>query len=133
MENEIKIQPVMYIIMNKGVKMSTGKMIAQGSHTSCEAVRISKPDMVKAWNEHGFYTKLVLEARDSEHLKTFQKYLEYRNIKSALIIDEGRTEIPKHTPTALGVEIIDKNEFGPIFKGLNLFKDKIKVTLEFVR
>lgn len=132
MKDEKEINPVMYIIMNKGLKMSTGKSIAQGAHAACESIRISNSDMVKAWNKFGFYTKLVLEARDAEHLKNFQKYLLDRPvpIKSELIIDEGRTEIPKHTPTALGIEIIDKNEFGPIFKELNLFKDRWKITFE---
>lgn len=133
MEEEIEKMPVMYIIMNKGVKMSTGKSIAQGSHAACKALEISDKGWVDAWNKYGFYTKIVLEARDGEHLKTFQKYLEDRGIKSVLIIDEGRTEIPKHTPTALGVEIVDKNEKGPIFKELDLYKDNIKVTVEFTR
>lgn len=125
----------MYIIMNKGIRASTGKLVAQGAHAACEAVRISKPEMVEAWNKYGFYTKLVLEARDAQHLEDFQKYLLERPvpIKSVLIRDEGRTEIPKHTATALGVEIVDKNEFGPLFKELDLFKDKIKVTVEFER
>jgi peptidyl-tRNA hydrolase len=121
----------MYIIINKGAKMSTGKSIAQGAHAACKAVEISKPHLVEAWNKYGFYTKLVLEARDAKHLQDFKQYLEERNILSVIIIDEGRTEIKKHTPTALGIEIVDKNEFGPIFKELNLYKDKIKVTVEF--
>ena len=133
MTEEKEINPVMYIIMNKGLKMSTGKSIAQGAHAACEAVRISKPELVEAWNKFGFYTKLVLEARNDKHLLTFQKYLEERDIKSVIIIDEGRTEVEKHTPTALGIEIFDKNDLGPIFKELNLFRDKIKVTVEFER
>lgn len=129
----IERQPVMYIVMNKGVKMSTGKMIAQGSHAALKALELSDKQIVDEWNRFGFYTKIILEARDGEHLKNFQKYLEDRGIKSALILDEGRTEIPKHTPTALGVEVVDKNEKGPIFKELDLFKDNIKVTVEFTR
>ena len=130
---EQKIQPVMYIFINKGIKMSTGKSIAQGAHAACEAVRISKPEMVKAWNEFGFYTKMVMEARDGNHLKDIQKYLGDRGVRSTLIIDEGRTEIAPHTPTALGIEIVDKNESGPIFQEFSLFKDKIKVSVEFER
>lgn len=131
--SEEQMNPVMYIFINKGLKMSTGKCVAQGAHAACEAVRISKPEMVKAWNEYGFYTKMVMEARDADHLKDIQKYLQDRDIKSALIIDEGRTEILKHTPTALGVEIIDKNTLGPVFQEFDLFKDKIKVSVEFER
>lgn len=130
---EAKINPVMYLFINKGLGMSTGKSVAQGAHAACEAVRISKPGMVKAWNKYGFYTKMVMEARDANHLSTIQKYLEERNIKSKLIVDEGRTEIPKHTSTALGVEIVDKNIQGPIFQEFDLFKDKIKVSVEFER
>lgn len=121
----------MYIFVNKGLKMSTGKSIAQGAHAACKAVEISYPEMVKAWNEFGFYTKMVMEARDENHLTTIQKYLSERNIKSVMIIDEGRTEIPKHSATALGVEIIDKNVQGPIFQEFDLYKDKIKVSVEF--
>ena len=123
----------MYLFVNKGIKMSTGKAIAQGAHAACEAVRISNHDMVKAWNEFGFYTKMIMEARDENHLKDIQKYLDDRGVKSILIIDEGRTEIPKHTPTALGVEVIDKNVLGPLFQEFDLFKDKIKVSVEFER
>lgn len=133
MEEEKRMNPVMYIFINKGLKMSTGKSIAQGAHAACEAVRMSKLEMIKAWNEYGFYTKMVMEARDANHLDYIQKYLEERDIKSKLIIDEGRTEIPAHTPTALGVEIIDKDIQGPIFQEFDLFKDKIKVSVEFER
>ena len=130
---ETKTNPVMYLFVNKGLKMSTGKAIAQGAHAACEAVRISNPDMVKAWNEFGFYTKMIMEARDENHLATIQKYLEERNVNSIMIIDEGRTEIPKHSKTALGAEIVDKNTLGPIFQEFDLFKDKIKVSVEFER
>ena len=72
-----------------------------------------------------------MEARNEEHLKTIQKYLEDRKIKTALIIDEGRTEIDAHQATALGVEVIDKNEKGEIFKAFQLYKPEIEIKVKF--
>lgn len=65
---------------------------------------------MKEWYVGGHYKKLVMEARDSEHLFTIKHYLEERGFKVALIIDEGMTEIPSHTATALGVAVVDKDD-----------------------
>jgi hypothetical protein len=48
-------------------------------------------------------------ARDTEHLYTIERYLQERHVNTKLIIDEGRTEIAAHSPTALGVEVVDKD------------------------
>lgn len=127
----IKPNPVMYIFVNKSIGMSPGKMAAQVAHAAVVASDRSNPEMRNAWNEYGFYTKLVMEARDSNHLETIMKYLEERNIRSWIIIDEGRTEIKKHTPTALGVEIIDKDTKGEIFKSFDLYKPELSITVKW--
>lgn len=56
------------------------------------------------------YTKLVMEARDAEQLQWFNHYITERDFATSLIIDEGRTEIEAFSPTALGVEIVDKDD-----------------------
>jgi PTH2 family peptidyl-tRNA hydrolase len=126
-----KPNPVMYIFVNKSLNMSPGKMAAQVAHAAVVSSDRSNPDMRKAWNEYGFYTKLVMEARDSEHLETIMKYLAERKINSWIIIDEGRTEIKKHALTALGVEIIDKNPLGEIFKSFDLYKPELTITVKW--
>lgn len=104
------MKPVMYLFANKGLGMSTGKTAAQVAHAAVQAYRVSTDDMVDAWMEGDHYTKLVMEARDTEHLMTIDRYLKDRGFNRVLIIDEGRTEISPHTPTALGVEIVDKDD-----------------------
>jgi PTH2 family peptidyl-tRNA hydrolase len=107
---KILTKPVMYLFLNKGLGMSTGKAAAQVAHAAVEAFRLSESNLLQDWYTGGHYTKLVMEARDTEHLFVIKHYLEERGFKVALIIDEGRTEIEPHTPTALGVEVVDKND-----------------------
>lgn len=104
------MRPVMYIFANRGLGMSPGKLAAQVAHAAVEAFRISDKDLVDAWYVGKHHTKLVMEARDTEHLLSIERYLNERGFQTTLIIDEGRTEIPPHTPTALGIEIVDKTD-----------------------
>lgn len=90
--------------------MSTGKAAAQAAHAAVEAYRVSKSDMVDAWYTGGHYTKLVMLAEDTENLMVINAYIQNRGFRTGLIIDEGRTEIKAFSPTALGVEIVDKDD-----------------------
>ena len=128
---EKETYPVMYLFLNTKLGMSPGKMAAQVAHAACLAQRGSDDKMVADWYKHGFYTKLVMEARDAEHIKNIERYLNERDIKTFIVIDEGRTEIEKHSVTALGVEVIDKNVRGPIFQEFKLYTPKIVMTAEF--
>jgi PTH2 family peptidyl-tRNA hydrolase len=103
------MKPVMYIFANRGLGMSPGKLAAQVAHAAVEAYRISVPALLEEWYKGGHYTKLVMLARDTEHLYTIERYLQERHVNTKLIIDEGRTEIAAHSPTALGVEVVDKD------------------------
>lgn len=116
------MKPCMYIFINEGLRMSPGKIAAQASHAAVEAYRISQPyaapnetekqarkTLLDAWYEGGHYMKLVMSARDSEHLMTIERYLNARGFKTTLIIDEGHTEIDPHQATALGVALVDKD------------------------
>jgi PTH2 family peptidyl-tRNA hydrolase len=116
----------MYIFVNKGLGMSAGKMAAQAGHAAVEAYRLSENDLLKEWYKGGHYTKLVMEARDTEHLLTIERYLEDRGFASTLIIDEGRTEIEAHTPTALGVAVVDKDDphTAASFASFKTYRDK---------
>jgi PTH2 family peptidyl-tRNA hydrolase len=109
----------MYIFANAGLGMSPGKLAAQCGHAAVEAYRLSidrdiherhatEQSMTKAWLDSG-HTKLVMEARDTEHLISIHMYLTQKGYNTSLIIDEGRTEVSPHTPTALGVQIVDKD------------------------
>jgi peptidyl-tRNA hydrolase len=112
------MNPVQYIIIDKGLGMSAGKMAAQACHASVEGVRISAREpngnpwdasLVNRWYRGGHYAKIILEVADATALRIAQAYIESRGFKTALIIDEGRTEIPAMSATALGCEIVDKD------------------------
>lgn len=124
-------KPVMYIFVNRGLGMSAGKIGAQAAHAAVEAFRISKPGLIKSWYSGGHYTKLVMLATSEQHLSTIQEYLEARGFKTALIIDEGMTEIAPHSKTALGVEIVDKADehTRDTFSQFQLYKDEIRFSV----
>ena len=98
----------MYIFANRGLGMSAGKLAAQVAHAAVRSYEISDKKSISKWNKGGHYMKLVMLARNNDHIRTIQKYIEDRGYKTILIIDEGLTEIEPHQPTALGVEILDK-------------------------
>lgn len=126
---------VMYIFLNKGLGMSLGKAAAQAGHAAIEGYILSDKKLLKDWYSGGHYTKLVMQARDEGHLKTIQKYLEDRGFKTSLIIDEGMTEIDAHQATALGVEVVDKEDkhTEDTFSTFDLYRDTIRVNLEINR
>lgn len=107
------MKPVMYLFANKGLGMSPGKLAAQVAHAAVEAYKLTvsnNPEILEEWYKGGHYTKLVMEARDEGHLITIRYYLRERGFQNVLIIDEGRTEISPHTVTALGVEVVDRDD-----------------------
>jgi peptidyl-tRNA hydrolase len=138
MEGDL-VKPAMYIFVNKGLGMSTGKTAAQVGHAAVEALRLSQSnpphlpgdkfwydtEAVVAWNTGGHYAKYIMECRDTEHLLATERYLNDRGFKTALIIDEGHTEIDPITPTALGVEIVNKDDrhTAATFESFKLYKD----------
>lgn len=105
------MNPCMYILMASPgtTAMSPGKLAAQAAHAAVEAWQISDKNsqVVNRWYCGGHYMKIVLMADD---LRVAERYINDRGFKTALIIDEGRTEFEGGlTPTAIGVEILDKN------------------------
>lgn len=128
-------RPVMYIFVNRGLGMTSGKLMAQASHAAIQAYQLSKPTVIKEWMLGKHYTKLVMLAKDEQDIQNIQDYLESRGFRTEMIIDEGRNEIDPITKTALGVEIVDKD--GPhveaTFSSFELYEDVVRATLEFKR
>lgn len=132
-------QYVQYIVANKALGMSGGKLAAQVGHAVQKGyeLTLAYPDaaeVIAEYNKTG-HTKIVLEARDAGHLTAFRDYAKSRGISSWLVIDEGRTEVPEHSPTALGFPILDKSDrdIGFTFADLRTYRDRVKVTLELDR
>jgi peptidyl-tRNA hydrolase len=126
---------VQYIVANKAVGMSSGKLAAQAAHAAVKGVKLFTSDEVyDEWDKTG-HTKIVLEARDEAHLIAFREFAKSRGYQSWLVIDEGRTEVAAHTPTVLGFGVLDKadRDVAHTFADLRTYRDKIKVTLEMDR
>jgi PTH2 family peptidyl-tRNA hydrolase len=109
-------EPVMYIIVNKEVKMSPGKLAAQVAHS---AVKASHEGYETGWWDswyQGSYTKIILKASKFEMQELMNKY--YAQVSFTL--DEGRTEIPKGTLTTLAFIPMLKSEAPPELAKLKL-------------
>lgn len=131
---------VQYIVGNKGLGMSPGKLSAQVAHAAVKGVMMTWQDgldgehIYAEWDATG-HTKIVLEVTDAQHLTAFREFAKSRGINSWLVIDEGRTEVAPHSPTALGFPILDKSDrdVAHTFADLRTYREKIKVTLELDR
>lgn len=136
------MKPAMYIFINKGLRMSAGKIAAQAGHAAVEAYRETTEKakqetsdssgfdhrtqrLIDEWYKGGHYAKYVMEARDDAHMRNIKDYLEARDFKTVLIIDEGHTEVPPLSATALGVELVDKDDphTAATFSSFQLFKE----------
>lgn len=126
------MNPVQYIFANRGAGMSPAKLAAQVAHAAVLSYTESKPALAEAWINGGHYTKIVLLAEDEQQLDNIREYLTERGIKTSMVIDEGRTEVRPFTKTALGCEIVDKNDpaIQPIFGEFKAYREnKPKRTL----
>jgi PTH2 family peptidyl-tRNA hydrolase len=103
-------KPVMYILANQSLNMSHGKIAAQVAHAAVRSA-VSDLDYVRLhnWLDNG-ETKIVLAARDAEHMLTAETYINNRGYKTYTVIDEGRTEIPPLSKTAMAVQLVDKSD-----------------------
>ena len=128
--------PIIYVIANKGLHMSAGKLAAQVGHAIGMAMVKANSDDSYSWKTATHKTIIVLEGRDEKHLYSAQKYLTQRGIETQMIIDEGANEIDPITETALVSDIIDKDNDLEVIKAFSIFKlyrDTIDVSFRFER
>ncbi len=90
------------IAVRSDLKMSKGKLAAQASHASVEAVLRSDKDDIKFWREQGM-KKIVVKVATKEALFTLKKEAEDAGLVCALITDAGHTEVEPGTVTCLGI------------------------------
>jgi peptidyl-tRNA hydrolase, PTH2 family len=90
------------IIFRKDLKMSPGKMVAQGAHAAVEAVAKASLEAVERWRRNGI-TKVVLRCADEKELYKLYKKAVSLELPAAIIVDEGRTEVKPGSVTALGI------------------------------
>lgn len=113
-------ETVMYIVMNKDIKMSPGKLAAQAAHVAVKAYGYGMAQKHWADETHkwymGSYAKIVLKASEYEIRELLNKY----PIVTVQTIDEGRTEIAKGSLTAIAFVPMDKDIAPEELRGLKL-------------
>lgn len=110
---------IQYIVVNKDLSMSIGKVAAQVAH----AVNLAATeDDINAYFDANQRTVIVLQAT-GEQIRNLRDYLGTRDISSDYVIDEGVNEIPTMSMTALATEQIDvtNEEVRNYFAGFDLY------------
>jgi len=101
------------IIVREDLKMSAGKIGAQCSHASVDAVMRSDKKKVAEWKKEGM-KKIILKVKDEEELLKFKRLADEAGLVTALVRDAGETEVPKGTRTCLGIGPDEKNKIDKI-------------------
>lgn len=100
-----------YVVVNKDLKMSSGKVAAQVAHTVAR-LEMGIPHVV-----------IVLEGT-TDQLWGLDRYLQYTPYCGEVYIDEGANEVPPMSPTALAFGMVEEDEYPDFVQGLELYKEK---------
>ncbi len=120
---------VQYIFVPKKPKMSPGKIASQVSKVAILSMfdkesKVSqaiKSVILKEWIEkHGMMT-VVLQVKNQTELHNVKHYLEQEKFACFSYNDEGYTEVPAGTMTAIATGIMDKEKEGWRFERFKLF------------
>lgn len=110
--------------------MSAGKCAAQGAHAETLAMHDyfncthhvhelddasrrwvnDQCELYSNWFGYGHYAKYIMKADDSTQMHTINHYIRARGFRAYLVVDEGHTEDTWMVPTALAVELVDKDD-----------------------
>jgi PTH2 family peptidyl-tRNA hydrolase len=107
------------IIFRQDLKLSKGKMSAQCSHASVEAVLKSDKKRVSEWQKEGM-KKVVLKVDDLKELLRYNQLAKDSGLITSLIKDAGRTEIEPGTITCVGIGPDDDIKIDAVTKNLKL-------------
>jgi len=118
--SEFKYKQV--IVLRIDLKMSKGKIAAQGGHaavSAAEEARKRHPSWWRAWVEEG-QCKIAVKARSDQELLELERKAKELGLPSALISDRGLTELPPDTITCLGIGPAPSHQVDKITGGLTL-------------
>lgn len=107
------------ILVRQDLKMTKGKMAAQVSHASVEALLKSHADDRDKWRRQGM-KKVVLKVKDLNELLEYKRKAEDAGLVVALITDAGHTQLAPGTTTCLGIGPDKAEKIDKITGGLQL-------------
>lgn len=100
----------MYVVVNKDLKMSRGKMAAQVAHAVARL-------------EMGVPKKVIILEGSTEQLHNLDAYVENTDYCRALYIDEGVNEVPAMSVTAIAIGMVDELDRPDFLEGFPLVDD----------
>ena len=144
----MKIKYKQFVIIPLKPNMSTGKVASQTAHATFMALENQKKnieaesdwiptyghEIIDNWKENGMCV-IVLQCGNPIELMGIAKYLKQWRIPHHLYVDEGITEIPMGTPTALSTGVMCEEDFwmlstmklyGTAEKKANFFRRMLK-------
>merc|ERR1719158_2111481 len=95
----------MLMVVNVGLRMDKGKIAAQCCHACLGAYKKAAkhhPEYVDAWYNFG-QTKVCVKVPNDEELLALTQEVERAGIPHYLVVDAGRTQIPRGSRTVLGI------------------------------
>lgn len=116
--NKMKLKQV--ILIRKDLKLPKGKAVAQGAHSSVEAVLKCDPSLVKDWRKSGM-AKIVLKVEDEKELIKYFQQAKDSSIAVSLITDAGKTVIAPGTKTAVGIGPDEEDKIDEITGNLGMY------------
>jgi peptidyl-tRNA hydrolase len=134
------MKPARYIFLNRDLRMSAGKCAAQAAHAETLALNdffllrhdhdlvwVQQQEVLwDKWFGDGHYAKYVMKANDAVQMYNIERYLNDRFFETYMVIDEGHTEETYMVPTAMAVELVDKDDerTASIFSQFRMYKEK---------
>jgi peptidyl-tRNA hydrolase, PTH2 family len=109
----------MYILVNKSLSMTPGKVAAQVGH-AVERLTLAcqKSSHYKAFRACGT-PKIVLSVPTEEQfIEILDQTKKYTKV---YIIDEGMTQVPKNSVTVVGYSLMYEHEIPSVLKTLSLY------------
>ena len=113
---------VQYIIINKDLNMSPGKIAAQVGHvcTLCAMHILEYKEW--EWEKYQIFKEWFNKDQKKIILEAHQKVLEKLENQFYSIRDNGLTEIPSNSLTAVSLGVMTRKEAEPYVKRLQLLK-----------
>ena len=109
------------IVVRGDLKLSKGKLAAQAAHGAVAAYLKADKSAASAWLREG-QKKVVLKAKNLEHLRELKAKCEKMGINAVLISDAGRTEVKSGTATVLAIGPDKEEKINKVTGSLPLLK-----------
>lgn len=106
------------IVVREDLGMSTGKLAAQAAHAALSSMKAGKAAFEK-WRDEG-QKKIILKARDLDHLKMIADRAKRNGVKYDFIKDAGMTEVKPNTITCLSIGPDEDNRIDKVIGDLPL-------------